>query len=68
MLFAQGYSGQGVGMAHLAGAVLAETIHGKADRFDTLERIPTHLFPGGRWLRWPGLVLGMTYFALRDRL
>ena len=68
VLFAQGYSGQGVGMAHLAGAVLAETIHGKADRFDTLERIPTHLFPGGRWLRWPGLVLGMTYFALRDRL
>ena len=22
--------------------------------------------PSGRWLRWPGLVLGMTYFALRD--
>jgi gamma-glutamylputrescine oxidase len=68
VLFAQGYSGQGVGMAHLAGAVIAEAIRGGTDRFDELARIPTRLFPGGRWLRWPGLVLGMTYFALRDRL
>jgi gamma-glutamylputrescine oxidase len=68
VFFAQGYSGQGVGLAHLAGAVLAEAIRGATERFDVFARIPTRLFPGGRWLRWPGLVLGMSYFALRDRL
>jgi gamma-glutamylputrescine oxidase len=68
VLFAQGYSGQGVGLAHLAGVVLAEAIRGATERFDVFTRIPTRPFPGGRWLRWPGLVLGMTYFALRDRL
>jgi gamma-glutamylputrescine oxidase len=66
--FAQGYSGQGVAMAHLAGLLLAEVIRGTAERFDVFARLPTPPFPGGRWLRWPALVLGMTYFALRDRL
>jgi gamma-glutamylputrescine oxidase len=66
--FAQGYSGQGVGLAHLAGQLLAEAIRGKAERFDLFARLPTRPFPGGRWLRWPALVLGMSYFALRDRL
>jgi gamma-glutamylputrescine oxidase len=66
--FAQGYSGQGVALAHLAGKVIAEAIRGSAERFDVFARIPTPRFPGGRFLRWPGLVLGMTYFALRDRL
>ncbi len=66
--FAQGYSGQGVAMAHLAGLLLAEVIRGTAERFDVFARLPTPPFPGGRWLRWPGLVLGMTYFALRDRI
>jgi gamma-glutamylputrescine oxidase len=66
--FAQGYSGQGVALAHLAGQVIADAIRGSAERFDAFGRIPVQRFPGGRWLRWPGLVLGMTYFALRDRL
>ncbi|MFT4714718.1 MAG: gamma-glutamylputrescine oxidase, partial [Candidatus Azotimanducaceae bacterium] len=30
-------------------------------------KLPTPTFPGGDWLRWPGLVLGMSYYALRDR-
>ncbi len=66
--FAHGYSGQGVALAHLAGKLFAEVIRGQSERFDVFARIPTPPFPGGRWLRWPGLVLGMTYFALRDRL
>jgi gamma-glutamylputrescine oxidase len=66
--FAQGYSGHGVALAHLAGKVIAEAIRGSSERFDVFGRIPIRRFPGGRWLRWPGLVLGMTYFALRDRL
>jgi len=66
--FAQGYSGQGVALAHLAGQLLADAIRGKTERFDVFARLPSRPFPGGRWLRWPALVLGMTYFALRDRL
>lgn len=65
--FAQGYSGQGVAMATLAGKLIAEAIAGEAEKFDLFGKIPTHSFPGGDLLRWPGLVLGMTYYALRDR-
>lgn len=66
--FAHGYSGQGVAMATLAGKLLAEAIAGEAEKFDLFGKIPTRRFPGGDLLRWPGLVLGMTYYALRDRL
>lgn len=65
--FAQGYSGQGVAMATLAGSLIADAIAGEAEKFDLFGRIPTRSFPGGDWLRWPGLVLGMSYYALRDR-
>ena len=66
--FAQGYSGQGVAMATLAGKLLADAIAGEAESFDLFGSIPTRDFPGGELLRWPGLVLGMSYYALRDRL
>ena len=66
--FAHGYSGQGVALAHLAGQLLAETIGGDPHRFDAFAALPTRPFPGGRWLRWPGMVLGMLYFAMRDRI
>ena len=66
--FAQGYSGQGVALATLAGKLLAEAIAGESERFDLFGKIPTRSFPGGDLLRWPGLVLGMSYYALRDRL
>jgi gamma-glutamylputrescine oxidase len=66
--FAQGYSGHGVSTATLAGQLMAEAIAGTAERFDVLARLPPPRFPGGTLLRWPGLVLGMLWFALRDRL
>ena len=66
--FAQGYSGQGVAMATLAGQLIADAIAGEAEKFDLFGKIPTRSFPGGDLLRWPGLVLGMTYYALRDRI
>jgi len=66
--FAQGYSGQGVAMATLAGKLIADAIAGEAENFDLFGTIPTREFPGGDLLRWPGLVLGMSYYALRDRL
>ena len=66
--YAQGYSGQGVAMATLAGKLIAEAIAGEAENFDLFGKIPTRNFPGGDLLRWPGMVLGMSYYALRDRL
>jgi len=65
--FAHGYSGQGVAMATLAGRLMADAIAGKAQSFDLFGTLPTREFPGGDLLRWPGLVLGMSYYALRDR-
>jgi gamma-glutamylputrescine oxidase len=66
--YAQGYSGQGVAMATLAGKLIADAIAGESEKFDLFGKIPTRSFPGGDLLRWPGLVLGMSYYALRDRL
>ncbi len=66
--FAQGYSGHGVSTATLAGQLMAEAIAGTAERFDVFARLPPAPFPGGTLLRWPGLVLGMLWFSLRDRL
>jgi len=66
--FAHGYSGQGVAMATLAGKLIADAIAGEAESFDLFGTIPTREFPGGDLFRWPGLVLGMSCYALRDRL
>lgn len=66
--FAHGYSGHGVPTATLAGRLVAEAIAGTAERFDLIASLPIRRFPGGTLLRWPGMVLGMLYYALRDRL
>lgn len=66
--YAQGFSGHGVAMATLAGKVIAEAVAGDTGKFDTFERTPTPSFPGGRYLRWPALVMGMLYFSIRDKL
>ncbi|MDJ0778250.1 MAG: FAD-binding oxidoreductase [Gammaproteobacteria bacterium] len=66
--FAQGYSGMGVAMGTLAGKLIADAMAGEAESFDLFGTIPTRSFPGGDLLRWPGLVLGMSWYALRDRL
>ena len=54
--------------ATLAGKLIAEAVAGTAERFDVLARLPAPALPGGTLLRWPLLVLGMLYYALRDRL
>ncbi len=65
---AGGYSGQGVALATLAGRLVAEAIRGDSAGFDTFASLRHPAFPGGRRLRWPLLVLGMSWYALRDRL
>ncbi|MGI9293461.1 MAG: NAD(P)/FAD-dependent oxidoreductase, partial [Pseudomonadales bacterium] len=68
VFFAQGYSGHGVSTATMAGKLMAEAVSGTAERFDIMAAVPTYSFPGGTLLRWPGLVAGMLYYSLRDRL
>ncbi len=68
VLTAAGYSGQGVMLAPLFGQILAEAVRGQFGRFDLLARLPVPAFPGGRWMRWPLLAAGLSYYALRDRL
>ena len=47
---------------------LAELVAGTAERFDVMASVPSRTFPGGTLLRWPGLVAGMLFYSLRDRL
>lgn len=66
--FAQGYSGQGVAIATLAGKLIAEAIGGQAARFDVYESLRIPALPGGALLRKPLQALGLFWYALRDRL
>ncbi len=68
LFYAQGFSGHGVALTTLAGKLIAEAVAGSAERFDLFARLPQPSFPGGTLLRWPGLVAGMLYYTLRDKL
>lgn len=66
--YLQGFSGHGLALTGLAGALVAEAIAGDAGRFDTFARLRHRPFPGGPLLRTPALVLGMAWYRLRDML
>ncbi|MEN6543586.1 FAD-binding oxidoreductase [Parvibaculum sp.] len=68
IFYAQGYSGQGINIATLAGKLLAEAVAGQAERFDWMADIKVPNFPGGTWLRYPGLLAGVWWYTLKDRL
>jgi len=57
-----------VALASLAGKLMAEAIRGESAGFDAFAAVPQAAFPGGQRLRGPLLALGMSWFALRDRL
>ena len=65
--FGQGYSGHGISIASFAGKVIADAINGDTDNLDVFRQLPIHMFPGGTLFRYPGMVLGMLYFSLKDR-
>jgi gamma-glutamylputrescine oxidase len=66
--YLQGFSGHGLALTGLAGRLVAEAMTGDASRFDVFAKLQHRNFPGGRWLRTPGLVLGMLWYRLRDIL
>ena len=66
--FAQGFSGHGVALTQITGKLIAEAVAGSAERFDVLSGLRHRGFPGGTRLRHPLLVLGMLFYALRDKL
>jgi gamma-glutamylputrescine oxidase len=68
VMVAAGFSGQGVALCPLYGKILAEAVGGTLERFDLLARTLPAPFPGGALMRSPLLILGMMWFALRDRL
>ncbi|MFK7874676.1 MAG: NAD(P)/FAD-dependent oxidoreductase [Paracoccaceae bacterium] len=67
ILSASGYSGHGVGTATQAGQLIAQTIIGHSEGFETMASIPSTPFPGGPALKSPLLALAMTWYKLRDR-
>jgi gamma-glutamylputrescine oxidase len=66
--FAHGWSGHGALLTTLAGKLIAEAMQGSAGGFDLFAALPHRPFPGGPLLRHPLSVLGMLWYALRDRL
>ena len=68
ILFAYGYSGQGVALANIGGKVMAEAVLGKSERFDVFARVPPTPFPGGRLLRKPLVSAALMWFKLMDSL
>jgi gamma-glutamylputrescine oxidase len=57
-----------VALATFAGAVFAKAVQGSLETVDAFEKLPMRDFPGGTLLRWPGLVAGMLYYSMLDRL
>lgn len=65
---AHGYSGMGVVLSTLAGKLLVDAMAGETDGFARFSAVAPPPFPGGVALRGPLHVLGMLWYALRDRL
>ena len=68
VLFAHGYSGLGAILSTLAGKLLADEIAGISKGFELFAGVEPMAFPGGGALRGPLYVLGMLWYALRDRI
>lgn len=68
VLISAGTCGQGVVLAPYYGRILSDAVKGTLERFDRLAGFEVPAFPGGRTLRAPIMMAGMTYYALRDRI
>lgn len=68
LFFAHGYSGQGTLLPAIVAGAIGEAIEGDEALLNVLSDLAPPEFPGGAALRSPLHVLGMLYYALRDRL
>lgn len=68
IVFAHGYSGQGVALTALGGKLMAEAVLGHTERFDVFARVPAKAFPGGTWLRKPLITAGLFAYKLMDAI
>lgn len=66
--YIQAYSGHGVAPTHMMARITAQAISGEDERFAMMSKIRHWPFPGGRYLRRPGMALGMLYFKAKDYL
>jgi gamma-glutamylputrescine oxidase len=68
VLFAHGYSGQGVALSGFGGKLMAEAVLGQPERFDVFARVPAKKFPGGAMLRKPLIAAALFAFKIADAL
>ncbi len=68
IFYAQGYSGHGVNVTHLAGQILAEVVAGTSERFDLFATLKTPKVPGAYHFATPLVRLGILYYQVRDWL
>jgi gamma-glutamylputrescine oxidase len=66
--YIQAYSGHGVAPTHIMARVTAEAFCGESQRFQMMSKIHHWPFPGGKYLRRPGMALGMLYYKALDFL
>ncbi|MEJ2340391.1 MAG: hypothetical protein P8Y15_16085 [Gemmatimonadales bacterium] len=66
--FAQGYTGHGVNVSHLAGEIVADAIGGTLERLDVFERIRHWRLPLGQAASERLVALGLLWYRLRDLL
>ena len=67
VLYAQGYSGQGVALAGLAGKLMAEAVLGRGDGFELFARLRHLPMPPGSALQTAVRAMALSWYALLDR-
>jgi glycine/D-amino acid oxidase-like deaminating enzyme len=65
---AMGYSGHGINVSHIAGAIMADAVAGTFEKLDVFDRITHQRIPFGRWFGNQIVALGMLYYRMRDLL
>jgi gamma-glutamylputrescine oxidase len=68
VFYMQGFSGHGVAATTLAGRAVGQAILGDTQTLALFQRIRQNPFPGGHAMRIPLLLLGTSYYRLRDWL
>lgn len=66
VLFAQGYSGQGVALSGLAGQLMAQAVTGRSEGFDLFARMRHAPVPPGAPLHTAIRALALLWYRLRD--